>query len=193
MKKKTHLPTKAGKVATKEKVKKTITTSGGFLSDNKKNLLYVGGAIILGYTGYRIYKNVSEGLLTATQDLHESIPIDLSIDTQKATLSSEEAAKAAQQLLDAFNEASPFYGTDEETIKQVFIKLKSAEDFKLVYKSFGKKNYNGNGSPPVGIWRHLDNYSPRDLVYWLKSELSPDDGDVYQIVKERVESANWQF
>ena len=38
-----------------------------------------------------------------------------------------------------------------------------------------------------------DHFKPRNLVYWLRSELSPLDGAVYKIVKHRVESAGFTF
>ncbi|WP_272149134.1 hypothetical protein [Tenacibaculum aiptasiae] len=170
-----------------------IKSTGNFLVDNQKELLYLGGAILLVFAGYKIYKGASKGLSSLIEDSSESVTIDVPINHINTTISNQEAQKYAQQLLDACNEAAPFYGTDEELIKEVFQSLKTGEDFKLVYKFFGKKNYNGNGSPPVGIWRHLDNYSPRDLVYWLRAELSPRDGDVYILVKERIESAGWKF
>ena len=91
------------------------------------------------------------------------------------------------------NAKQPFYGTDEASIEKVFDKLENADDFNKVYNAFGTKDYNGNNSPPSGVWAYLDSYEKRDLVYWLKSELSPSDGLVYTKVKQRVESADFTF
>lgn len=184
---------KKGKIVTKEKATKTIKSTGNFLANNKKELIYISGACLIAVVGYQFYKEISKGSAGVFEDKTESVPINLNLNSNKITISNETAQKYAQQLLDACNEEAPFYGTDEVLIKEVFLNLKSPEDFKLVYKTFGKKNYNGHGSPPTGIFRHLDNYAPRDLIYWLRSELDPKDGDVYTIVKERIESANWKF
>lgn len=191
--KKKNLPKKVGKVVTKEKAGKAIKDAGGFISNNKKELLYVGGAIVLGILGYKIYKATSKGLSSALESKTETVDVDVSIDKNQTTITKEQAQQFAKTILDACNHMEPLYGTDEEAIKQVFLRLKSGHDFKLVYKEFGMKDYNGNNSPPSSWLRHLDNYTPRDLVYWLRSELSPSDGEVYRIVKSRIESAGYAF
>ena len=178
------------KIATKknaQKVGKKANEIGSFIIEHKTPLLLIGGALL----GWYILKKTKEGVADIFADKSESVPIDLTIN--KATISKTQAQQFAQQLLDASNHMEPLYGTDEQTIEKVFLQLKKADDFKLIYQAFGQKNYNGNNSPPTGIFRHIDNYEPRDLVYWLKSELSPADGKVYTLVKERIESAGWQF
>ncbi|MCD8425557.1 hypothetical protein LNJ40_09640 [Tenacibaculum dicentrarchi] len=181
------------KIVLSKKTGQNIKKTGAFLADNTKEVLYVGGAILLIVVVYRAYKFSSNPFSEVLKDKSEAVKINLQVDLSKATITKEEAQKYAQQLLDACNGAFPFYGTDENLIKKVFEKLNNADDFKLVYKFFGRKNYNGYGSPPSGISRHLDNYDPKDLVYWLRAELSPKDGQVYNMVKNRIESANWTF
>ncbi|CAA0214597.1 hypothetical protein [Tenacibaculum maritimum] len=193
MKKKSNLPKKVGKIATKENVKNAVKTTGSFIENNKKEILYVGGAIAIAVIGYKLFKATSKGLTSAFEDKVETVKVEVAINDANTTISKEQAQQFAKTLLTACNAMQPLYGTDEESIKSVFLKIKTGDDFKMVYEAFGMKNYNGNGSPPVGIFRHLDNYAPRDLVYWLKRELSPSDGDVYKIVKERVESADYVF
>lgn len=181
-----------GKIATKkniQKVGKNANTIGNFILDNKKPFFILGGVLL----SYYLFKQVHKSLSDTFTEKSEKIDIHLPINPQKTTINNTKAQQFAQQLLDACNEAFPFYGTDEETILKVFKQLKSSEDFKMVYKAFGMKKYNGYNSPPVGVFRHLDKYEPRDLVYWLKSELSPSDGKVYTIVKQRIESAGWSF
>lgn len=181
-----------GKIATKkniEKVGKSANAMSNFILENNKPFLIIGGVLL----GWYLVKQARKGLSDAFTEKSENVDFRLPINTQKATIDTTQAGQFAQQLLDACNEAYPFYGTDEETIQKIFERLQNGEDFKLVYKAFGMKNYNGYNSPPVGFFRHIDNYEPRDLVYWLKSELSPSDGEVYRIVKQRIESAGWRF
>ncbi|MBE7671559.1 hypothetical protein F7649_10590 [Tenacibaculum piscium] len=177
---------------TKQNIKKT----GAFLADNTKEVLYISGGIVLLLVGYKIYKGLGKAgskVKEALEDDLQKVNVDLKIDPNKLTITKEDAQKYAQQLLYACDYSAPIYGTDTKSIKKVFEKLKSPEDFKLVHKSFGLKKYNGYGLSPEGIFRHLDNGVSKDLVYWLKEELSTRDGDVYTIVKNRIESANWTF
>ncbi len=192
MKKKKILSRKTGEIAKKQSLKKlgdNANTVSDFIIAYKTPLLMVGGAVL----GWYLIKKTKTGIASVFKEQSEQVNIDLPIDLKKTTISKTQSQQFAQQLLDASNHMAPFYGTDEQTIKQVFLQLKTGEDFKLVYEAFGNKNYNGWNSPPVGIFRHLDNYQPRDLVYWLKSELEPSDGEVYTIVKSRIESAGWTF
>lgn len=194
MKKK--LSEKIGKIASKEnkeKAKKAVKETGGFIAENKKELLYAGGAIIAGIIVYKIFRATSKGISDVFSDKVQTVDLDVKVNNSNTTITREQSQQFARTILDACNHAAPFYGTDEEAIKEVFLKIKTADDFKLVYNAFGMKDYNGNNSPPSGILRHLDSYAPRDLVYWLRSELTPSDGEVYTIVKKRIESAGYAF
>lgn len=184
-------------IITKAQAKKGVVDSGNFIADNKKSLLYLSGAIVLGVVGYKIYKGFSSGVSNVIEDVFaeksEKVTIDTVIDKGNVTITKEQSQQFAQSLLDACNEMFPFYGTDEEAIKRVFLKLRSGDDYKMVFDAFGMKNYNGYNSPPTGWGRHIDNYAPKDLNYWLRSELSESDGEVYNIVKSRIESAGHSF
>lgn len=184
---------KTSKIITKEKAKKSIKNTGSYIAKNKKELLYVGGAVLISIVVYKLYKNVTNGVDSFFDDKIDTVDVNVKINASKTTISKEQAQQFAKTILDACDVMEPLYGTDEEAIKAVFLKLKNGDDFKMVYEAFDLKNYNGNGSPPVGIFRHIDNYAPRDLVYWLRSELSASDGDVYIIVKNRIESAGYSF
>lgn len=192
MKKKKEISKKVKKIASKQTVKKlgkSANTVASFITEYQTPLLIVGSAVL----GWYLIKNAKKGITGVFNEKSQQVGIDLPVNMQKATISKTQSQQFAQQLLDASNHMEPLYGTDEQTIKKVFLKLKTPEDFKLVYHAFGLKNYNGWNSPPVGIFRHLDTYEPRDLVYWLKSEIKPSDGEVYNIVKARVDSAGWEF
>lgn len=184
-------------IVTKEQAKKAVVNSGNFVADNQKPLLYLGGVIVLGIVGYKIYKGVSKGVTNVVDDVFaeksEDVTINTTINNSQVTISKEQSQQFAQSLLDASNEMFPFYGTDEDAIKRVFLQLNSGDDFKMVFDAFGMKNYNGYNSPPTGWGRHFDNYAPRNLIFWLRSELAESDGEVYKIVKSRIESAGYSF
>lgn len=176
-----------------DKAKIGLEKTGEAVKKNKTLLLIVGGVAV-----YSIYKIVSN-TTSAVDDIFNP-DIDNEVEgtggsTQGASISNQQATNYAQQLLDAmnYNPCWICYGTDEEKILAVFQRLKNTGDFIKVYNAFGKKDYNGYNSPPDGILANLDSYEPRNLVYWLKSELEPKDGDVYDIVKERVELAGFTF
>ncbi|MBL4669755.1 MAG: hypothetical protein JKY30_10900 [Flavobacteriales bacterium] len=157
---------------------------------------YAVGGIIGAVIIYKIVK----GLTTSVDQIFNGDPnIDNNVggtggDTNLATITDQVAINFAQQLLDAMNEKAPLYGTDENTIKAVFLKLNNGHDFIKVFKAFGMKDYNGNNSPPEGIWSNLDSYEKRNLIYWLKKELHPFwDKKVFNIVKKKIELAGFVF
>ena len=198
MKKKSSTRKRTGKIVTKEKATKTIKSTGNFIADNKKELLYVAGGILVVVVGYQAYKNLKKGSEVVTdfisKDHVENVDVIVNTDASKITITKEQAQQFARTIYDACNLMAPLYGTDEEAILEVFKKLKTGDDYKLVYQTFGMKEYNGNNAPPRSGWgRFFDVFAPRDLNYWLRSELSPSDGEVYQVVKERIESAGYSF
>ncbi|MCG8872141.1 hypothetical protein [Tenacibaculum finnmarkense] len=185
------------KNTTTKKISKNLKSTNDFVSENKKQLLYVGGSILLLYTIYKVsssfFSGAKNGISNALDDKIENVVSQVKINPKETTISLDNAKIYAQQLLNACNDGSPFYGTDEKLIRKVFKKIKTGDDFRLVSNAFGEKNYNGHNSPPTGIFRHLDNYAPRNLVYWLRAELSARDGAVYTEVKERIKSAGFAF
>ncbi len=198
MKKKTSTRKRTGKIVTKEKATKTLKSTGSFIADNKKELLYVGGGLLVVIVGYQLIKNLKKGSEAVTdfisKDHLETVDVTVNTDAGNITITPEQAQQFARTIYDACNHMAPLYGTDEDAILEVFKKLNTGDDYKLVYKTFGMKEYNGNNAPPrSGFWRMFDVYEPRDLTYWLRSELSSSDGEVYQVVKSRVESAGYSF
>ncbi|TDQ22749.1 hypothetical protein [Tenacibaculum caenipelagi] len=198
MKKKSSTRKRVGKIVTKEKATKTLKSTGNFIADNKKELLYVAGGILVVAVGYKVYKNLQKGSEVVTdfigKDHLENIDVTVNTDANKLTITQEQAQQFARTIYDACNIMAPLYGTDENAILEVFKKLQTGDDYKLVYKTFGMKEYNGNNAPPRSGWGRLfDVFEPRDLNYWLRSELSPSDGEVYTVVKSRIESAGYSF
>lgn len=177
---------KAG-VAALKKTKSFAKDTGKSILKNPKSAANIFIGIVGIFALYKIYKVINSGFAGDPNIDNEVIGTGGSTDG--ATISNQQAKNFAQQLLDAMNEKAPIYGTDEAAIEAVFARLKVGQDFIKVYNAFGKKDYNGNNSPPTGFWSYLDSYEPRDLVYWLRSELSPTrDAKIFKIVKERIES-----
>lgn len=164
------------------------------------------GYVFVGVLGlYLLYKVVTkasgkvEQILDGDPNISDTITGTGYGSIKNATITDAQAINFANQLLDAMNVKEPFYGTDEETIEKVFDQLKNADDFLKVYKAFDLKDYNGNNSPPTGIWSNLDSYKKQDLVYWLKSELdngwfaSTTEKRAYNKVKALVEISGFVF
>lgn len=192
------MPKKQRRIVTEKKATETIKSTGSYIAENKKELLYVGGAILILAIGYKAYKSLQKGSEAVSnfisKDHLETVNVFTNVDESKVTITNEQAQQFARTIYDACNIMAPLYGTDEDAILEVFKKLKSGDDYKLVYKMFGAKEYNGNNSPPRSGWGRLfDVFEPRDLNFWLRSELSPSDGEVYTTVKERIESAGYSF
>lgn len=165
------------------------------LRKNKKPILIGVSVLVGGYLLYRLVRGVGNSIESSFTIDDEVKHTGGGIVKSKVTISEATANNYAQQLLDAMNQNACWfcYGTDEDAILKVFQKLQGKDDFLMVFKAFGNKDYNGYNSPPKGILKHLDAYKPRNLVYWLKSELSPRDGEVYRLVKQTVESAGFTF
>jgi len=182
---------------TKSDLKKAANTALDKTTKTAKNLAVnpmtykVLGGVLVGFLLYKGIKGIGEKLVGE--------PIDNQVNgtggsSAGATITQTEANNYAQQLLDAFNSMFPMYGTDDATILDVFKKFQNPADFIKVYNAFGTKDYNGWNSPPIGVWEYLDSFDKRNLVYWLKSELSDSEGDpVYTLVKTVVNAAGFSF
>jgi len=170
----------------KDTATKSINEAGDYATNNPKTIFYVVGGVAAIYLGYKLV------------DSFLPPKIDNSVSgtggsVAGSTLTNNEAANLAQQLLDAFNAKEPFWGTDEETIIAVFGLIKNNADFWKIFNAFDDKDYNGYNSPPEGAWSWVDSYEKRNLIYWLKSEVQPGDGNVYDVVKQRLTSAGIAF
>ena len=182
--------TKAELKKTGKKALTKATKTAESLAVNPTTYKVLGGLIV----GYLLYKGV-----TGIGKKLAGEPIDNQVNgtggsSAGATITQTEANNYAQQLLDACNSMFPMYGTDDATILEVFQKFQNKEDFIKVFNAFGTKDYNGYNSPPTGAWAYLDSFDKRNLVYWLKSELSDSEGTpVYALVKSVVNNAGFSF
>ncbi|MFD0862493.1 hypothetical protein ACFQ1M_09765 [Sungkyunkwania multivorans] len=174
---------------------KAVRSIGDTVVTNSLPTLYIVGGIVGAILIVSLVRTASKrvtGILTGDPDIDDQVE-GTGGSTVGATISNQTAINFAQQLLDAMNAKQPFWGTDEDVILAVFRRIDNGQDFLKVFDAFGNKDYNGHNSPPEGFFSNLDSYEPRNLVYWLQSELGPGDGEVYDLVKERVNQAGFSF
>ncbi|WP_281990510.1 hypothetical protein [Aquimarina aggregata] len=174
--------------------KKGVEKTGDFVQSNPKPVIYGVIGVGLLFVGYKLFSGISSGVEDILNpDIDDQINVG-NLPTNGSNITGQQARIYADQLLNAMNYRPLRFlrGTDEATILKVFNKL-TPIDFKMVFNAFGKKDYNGFDSPQTGVLANLETYKPRDLVYWLNSELGPSDGAVYTKVKQIVNAAGFAF
>jgi hypothetical protein len=169
-----------------DKFGKGISGIGTFIGNNKKPLLYVGGAIALVVVGYAVVKRLKgavEGKKIIAGKFNEQ-----DIDPIKLTISKKTAENYAEILFEAFNYD---WGTDKGQVENVFNKIKS-EDFKLIYNAFGKRDYGTwGGFSPTAVERLLGQFRSLDLVQWLNEELGILDFSLKNKIRPIVDGAGF--
>lgn len=168
---------------------KVTSNTGEFISNNKKSLLYIGGAIAVVVLGVALVRRLKGGI--SGEKLSGGKFVEQDIDTTKTTISSQTAKNYAESLFEAFNYT---WGTDKGTIDAIFTKIKP-EDFKMIYNSFGKRSYSdlNGGSPSDKIWLP-DTWigsSKLDLIQWINKELEFGDSALKAKIRKVVEPAGF--
>lgn len=164
---------------------KSLAKTGDFIGNNKKPLLYIGGAIAVVVIGYSVVKRLKGGL--TGQAIKGGKFIIQDIDETKTTISDTQAKNYAENLLQAFNYT---FGTDKGIIDNVFSRL-NPEDFKKVYNAYGKRSYSGlTGGTPSPL-TYLWNTENLDLIAWLNAELGLGDGALKTKIRKVVEPAGF--
>lgn len=174
-------------------MKNYIGDAGNFIQNNKKPLLYVGGAIAVVVIGYAIVNRLKSGIsgiFTNTSTGASNFkPLDL--DITKVTISDATANTYSNQLFNAMKDC----GTDTDTIYSVMEKLQKKDDFIKVYNTFGKRSYYDTGlcggEPTVSAY--LFGYADLDLVEWLKKEVGYSNLLTYNLVKKTITNAGLAF
>ena len=166
-----------------DKIGKGLSGVGTYIGNNKKPLLYVGGAIALVVIGYAVVKRV-KGAVSGKNIVGGKFN-NQDVDETKTTISDSTAKNYAENLFEAFNF---FWGTDKTTIDTIFSKINS-EDFKKVYNAFGKRSYSIMGSP-VGL-STLGAYTDYDLITWINNELDFGDSALREKIRKVVEPAGF--
>lgn len=170
-------------------INKITTKTGDFIANNKKPLLYIGGAIAVVVIGVAVVKRIKKGV--SGGEVVGGKFIEQDIDLTKTTISQQTAKNYAENLFEAFNYT---FGTDKGVIDSTFSKINS-EDFKLIYNAFGKRDYSTvNGGSPSEKWWLPDTWigSQRiDLISWLNNELEFGDGALKTKIRKVVEPAGF--
>ena len=174
------------------KLSNALKKTGVFVQNNKKPLLYVGGAIavvVIGLAIVKRVKNLVSGQNVVGSNYHQQV-----VDKTKTKISETTAQNYAEQLFKAFNY---YWGTDLATIKSVFSKINS-EDFKMIYNAFGQRTYSSvNGGTPSQSIIGLDNPTifgknpDLDLVGWLDNELGTLDFATKNKIRPIIEGAGF--
>jgi hypothetical protein len=167
-------------------INQATSKTGEFIVNNKKPLLYIGGAIavtILAVAVVRRLKGKIEG-----KDISKGKFVEQDIDLTKTTISVQTAKNYAEILFEAFNYD---WGTDKSQVESVFSKIKP-EDFKLVYNAYGKRDYGTlTGLSPTWAERAGGLYRSLDLVQWINEELEYGDSALREKIRKVVEPAGF--
>jgi len=165
---------------------KFISKAGDFIANNKKPLIYIGGAIAIVAIGYAIIRKLQGGIGSFLTDksvgAKEFVPVQ--VDIAKSTISDAIANNYANQLFNAMDG----FGTNTDAIYDILNKLQQKEDFRKVYNSFGRKSYYIDGSPTVSAY--IFGYNNLDLIEWLDKEVGWSNPLTYNLIKKTIKNAN---
>lgn len=170
-----------------------LSKTGTFLANNKKPLLYVGGAVVLVVLGYTIVSRTRKGITNIFTDKSkgETPFSEAEVDVTQTTISDSMANTYANQLYSAMKNA----GTNEDLIYPIFKKIEKKDDFRKVYNAFGRRSYVGAlvGGSPTALDKWLGNYDDFDLIEWLNEEVGYSNYPTYSLVKKVVTNAGFVF
>lgn len=173
--------------------KESIAKTGVFLVNNKKPLLYVGGAVVLVVLGYAIVSRTKKGIDSIFTDKSKGeTPFEeAEVDDTKTTISNSLANTYANQLYSAMKNS----GTNEDMIYAIFKKIEKKDDFRKVYNAYGRRSYVGKlvGGSPTALDKWLGNYDDFDLIEWLNEEVGYSNYPTYSLVKKVVTNAGYVF
>jgi hypothetical protein len=173
--------------------KESLAKTGVYLANNKKPLLYVGGAVVLVVLGYAIVSRTKKGIdrIFTDKSKGETPFTEAEVDVTKTTISDSLANTFANQLYSAMKNA----GTNEDMIYSIFKKIEKKDDFRKVYNAYGRRSYVGKlvGGSPTALDKWLGNYDDFDLIEWLNEEVGYSNYPTYSLVKKVVTNAGYVF
>lgn len=147
-----------------------------------KGAIAVGGVLIVGIFGYKIYQDIKKkrDIKNANQaaDQADSELRNLSNQGVKPTITPSQATTFSTSLQQAMNGC----GTDENKIYGVFDKLTNDADVYMLIKQFGVRYYTPCAATnPVSYAKYLYDYKSfgGDLGTWLGYDLT--NGEVQKI------------
>jgi hypothetical protein len=162
-----------------------ISKTGNFIADNKKPLLYVGGAIAIVLVGFAIVNRLKSGIGGFLKDTSvgatKFTPVE--VDDTKTTISDTVANNYANQLFNTMKDA----GTDTNMITSILNKLQKKDDFLKVYNAYGRKSYYLQGEPTLSAY--LFGYKDLDLVELFNKEVGYSNLSTYNLIKKTVTNA----
>jgi len=168
------------------KIGKGISSTGTYIAENKKPLLYVGGAVavvVIGWAVVNRFKKAVKG-----NNIKGGKFVKQDIDVEKLTITPQIAKNYAEALYSAF---TYYWGTDKSIINNVFDKI-SPEDFKLISNEFGVRSRGViDGKEPTAFEKWLKQYKDLDLIGWLNAELDFLDFNLKKKVRAIVEPAGF--
>ena len=171
-----------------EKVGKGLSSTGTFIAENKKPLLYVGGAIAIVVVGWALTRRLKKAVSGAGKNIIEGNYVQQNVDFSKTTITKQVAKNYAEALYSAF---TYYWGTDKTILRNVFDKI-TPEDFKLIFNEFGVRSRGAiDGKEPTGIERLLGLYKNLDLMGWLNAELDVLDWNTKAKVRAVIEPAGF--
>jgi len=143
-----------------------------------KGVVAIGGVLIVGVFGYKIYQDVKrkKDLKQAGQSADEADVVlkNLASNGIKPNITSAQASNFSSSLVQAMNGC----GTDENMIYGVFSKMKNEADVYLLIKQFGVRYYTPcPASNPVSYAKFLidDKAFGGDLATWLSYDLTSSE------------------
>jgi hypothetical protein len=170
-----------------------LAKTGTFIANNKKPLLYVGGAVVIVIIGYSIVSRTKKGISSIFTDKSKGeTPFEeVEIDDTKTTISNSVANAYANQLFGAMRN----FGTDEDLIYAIMLKLQKKDDFRKVYNAYGKRSYVGKfvGGSPTKLDRLLGVYDDIDLIQWFNEEVGYSNYKTYSLIKKVVNNAGFSM
>ena len=148
------------------KLGENVSKLGDYIGNNKKPLLYVGGAIAITAIGVAIVKRVKRNLTGA--DVIEGNYVVQDVDFNKTSITPQTAKNYAESLYRAF---TYYWGTDKGVVNSVFDKINS-EDYKLIHNQYGVRSRGMiDGKEPTGFEKWLGFYKNLNLTDWINAEL----------------------
>jgi len=112
-----------------------------------RKALIVGGVVVIAYL---FSKRIGRFLNKNIKDIQENLDYNKELDNSKESYPKTQYNNFADAIEKAFNPYGFGYGTDEEAIYNVMRKLKTNNDWLLLNKAFGVREYIDYSFNPFG-------------------------------------------
>lgn len=147
-----------------------LASAAGGLDPTTKKVLLFGGIGLVALVGYVIYRKI---ILTKTDievDKMNDEIMQISVNYKNTSITDEQAVSYARQILKAMDGM----GTNSKAVYSILDKLKTRDDYNLVYKSFGAIPYGMTGKSDSWIAKKI--YADgEDMLGWFAREFSSSE------------------